>query len=33
MASSPTGDGYFLVTSDGGLFTFGNAKFAGNWQA
>ncbi|HVF74148.1 MAG TPA: PQQ-dependent sugar dehydrogenase [Acidimicrobiales bacterium] len=30
MARTQQGDGYWLVASDGGIFTFGNAAFAGS---
>jgi hypothetical protein len=30
MASTPSGDGYWLVASDGGVFTFGDADFFGS---
>ena len=30
MASTPSGDGYWLVASDGGIFTFGDAHFYGS---
>jgi hypothetical protein len=30
MAANPTGKGYWLVGSDGGIFTFGDAKFHGS---
>ncbi len=30
MASSPTGKGYWLVATDGGIFTFGDADFLGS---
>ena len=30
MAATPSGDGYFLVAEDFGLFTYGDATFAGN---
>ena len=30
MTATPTGRGYLLVASDGGVFTFGNAKFHGS---
>jgi hypothetical protein len=37
MAATPDGNGYWLVTKDGGIFTFGNAPFngsgAGNFTA
>ena len=29
IASTPTGDGYWLVAADGGVFNFGDAVFAG----
>ena len=29
MAATPTGKGYWLVASDGGIFTFGDAHFYG----
>jgi hypothetical protein len=30
IASTPTGKGYWLVASDGGIFTFGDAGFYGS---
>ena len=33
MASTPDGKGYYLVASDGGVFTFGDATFAGSTGA
>ena len=30
MASTPTGQGYWLVASDGGIFAFGDAGFHGS---
>ena len=30
MAATPTGKGYWLVASDGGIFSFGNAPFLGS---
>jgi hypothetical protein len=30
MASTPDGAGYWLVASDGGIFTFGDAPFLGS---
>ena len=33
MASTPSGDGYWLVASDGGVFTFGDATFYGSTGA
>lgn len=30
MAATPTGQGYWLVCADGGIFTFGDAIFHGN---
>jgi hypothetical protein len=30
MASTPTGRGYWLVASDGGMFSFGDAHFYGS---
>jgi hypothetical protein len=33
MASSFAGDGYWLVASDGGIFSFGNAPFHGSTGA
>ena len=30
MAATPTGNGYWLVASDGGIFTFGDATFYGS---
>jgi hypothetical protein len=29
MAATPDGGGYWLVASDGGIFTFGDAAFYG----
>jgi hypothetical protein len=29
MASTPSGNGYWLVASDGGIFSFGDATFHG----
>src|SRR5438445_726254 len=29
MAATPSGGGYWLVAADGGIFTFGNARFRG----
>jgi hypothetical protein len=29
MAATPSGKGYWLVASDGGIFTFGDAAFLG----
>src|SRR3546814_19359875 len=29
MAPTPTGSGYWLVAADGGIFTFGDARFHG----
>jgi hypothetical protein len=29
MAATPSGNGYWLVSADGGVFTFGDATFAG----
>ena len=29
MAATPTGKGYWLVASDGGIFSFGDARFHG----
>jgi hypothetical protein len=29
MAATPTGNGYWLLARDGGVFTFGDATFAG----
>ncbi len=29
MAATPDGNGYWLVASDGGVFTFGSASFYG----
>ena len=33
MAATPTGHGYWLVASDGGIFTFGDATFHGSTGA
>ena len=33
MAATPTGHGYWLVASDGGIFTFGDAAFYGSTGA
>ena len=30
MAPTPSGKGYWLVASDGGVFTFGDARFYGS---
>jgi hypothetical protein len=30
MATTPDGHGYWLVASDGGVFTFGDATFMGS---
>ena len=30
MAATPSGNGYWLVASDGGIFSYGDAKFAGS---
>ena len=30
MAATPTGEGYWLVAGDGGVFTFGDAAFHGS---
>jgi hypothetical protein len=30
MAATPSGTGYLLAASDGGIFTYGNAKFYGS---
>ncbi len=30
MASTPSGNGYWLVASDGGIFSFGDAKYRGS---
>ncbi len=30
MAATPDGRGYWLVASDGGIFTFGDAPFYGS---
>jgi hypothetical protein len=30
MAATPDGTGYYLDASDGGIFTFGSAQFAGS---
>jgi len=32
MASTPSGSGYWLVASDGGIFSFGDARFFGSAQ-
>ena len=32
MAATPDGNGYWLVASDGGVFTFGDAGFYGSAQ-
>jgi hypothetical protein len=29
IASSPSGDGYWLVAADGGVFSYGDALFQG----
>ncbi len=33
MAATPTGKGYWLVASDGGIFSFGDAAFFGSTGA
>jgi hypothetical protein len=33
MAATPTGGGYWLVASDGGIFAFGDAGFLGSTGA
>jgi hypothetical protein len=33
MSSTPTGAGYWLVASDGGVFSFGRARFHGSTGA
>ena len=33
MAPTPSGGGYWLVASDGGIFAFGNAGFFGSTGA
>ena len=33
MAATPTGKGYWLVARDGGIFAFGDARFAGSTGA
>src|SRR3546814_8857054 len=33
MAPTPTGSGYWLVAADGGIFTFGDARFYGSTGA
>ena len=33
MATTPDGDGYWLVASDGGIFSFGDAAFHGSTGA
>ena len=30
MAATPTGNGYWLAASDGGIFSFGDARFFGS---
>ena len=30
MAATPTGDGYWMVASDGGVFSYGDASFHGS---
>ena len=30
MAATPTGNGYWLVASDGGIFAYGDANFFGS---
>ena len=32
-ATEPSGSGYWLVASDGGIFSFGDARFAGSTGA
>jgi hypothetical protein len=31
MAAMPDGQGYWLIASDGGVFTFGDGSFFGSW--
>jgi hypothetical protein len=31
MASTPDGNGYWDVASDGGVFSFGDATYRGSW--
>lgn len=33
FAPTPTGKGYWLVTSDGGVFAFGDAAYLGRLEA
>src|SRR5205814_9549694 len=33
MAATPSGDGYWLVASDGGIFAYGDAPYAGSTGA
>ena len=33
MAATPTGNGYWFVASDGGIFSFGDAVFHGSTGA
>jgi len=33
MAATPAGGGYWLVASDGGIFSFGDARFFGSTGA
>jgi hypothetical protein len=33
MATTPSGHGYWLFASDGGVFTFGDARFYGSLGA
>ncbi|GIU90546.1 MAG: hypothetical protein KatS3mg010_1645 [Acidimicrobiia bacterium] len=33
MASTPTGNGYWCVARDGGVFSFGDARFYGSLAA
>jgi ribosomal protein L24E len=33
MAATPSGHGYWLVASDGGIFSFGSARFYGSTAA
>jgi len=30
MAATPSGNGYWFVAADGGIFTFGDAQFYGS---